>query len=217
MTSARCLLFRGALVGMLGLITVPLAAPAHADERTDFMRQVLHDPDAPVSGNPDGDVTIVEYADYNCPVCRRTTPELEAFLATDPGVRVVHKDWPILAESSVLEAQVALAANYQGKYMAAHDALMRIAIRPATKEGVKQAVQAVGIDVARLNGDLASHSDAIAALLKRNLAQADAMELKGTPVFLIGPFMKAQGLDAAGFRQVVADARVRQHGAKTGE
>ena len=73
-------------------------------------------------------------------------------------------------------------------------------------------MQAAGIDVDRLNTDLAAHGADITALLQRTLSQADAMHLQGTPVFLIGPFIKAQELDFAGFRQAVSDARARQSG-----
>jgi protein-disulfide isomerase len=203
-------LIRNVLVVLLATITLP--AFAAAPDKDAFVQSVLHDPDAPVAGNPNGDVTIVAFLDYNCPFCRRSTPELDRFIASDPGVRVVYKDWPILAASSVLEAKVAIASKYQGKYVQAHDALMAIKARPATDEAVKVAMQAAGIDVDRLNKDLAAHDADITALLQRTLSQADAMHLQGTPVFLIGPFIKAQELDFAGFRQAVSDARARQSG-----
>lgn len=203
-------LIRTVLVTLL--VTSSLPAFAAAPDKDAFVQSVLHDPDAPVAGNPNGDVTIVAFLDYNCPFCRRSTPELDRFIASDPGVRVVYKDWPILAASSVLEAKVAIASKYQGKYVQAHDALMAIKARPATDEAVKVAMQAAGIDVDRLNKDLAAHDADITALLQRTLSQADAMHLQGTPVFLIGPFIKAQELDFAGFRQAVSDARARQSG-----
>ena len=171
---------------------------------------VLHDPASPEGGDPRGDVTIVAFLDYNCPFCRRSTPQLDAFLGSDPHVRVVYKDWPILAASSVLEAKVAVAAGYQGRYQAAHDALMAITIRPATKEAVKAAVSGAGIDIARLNADLAAHDTDIDALLTRDNTEAEALGFRGTPVFLIGPFVMAQELDEAGFRQAVADARAHR-------
>ena len=192
--------------------TLCLSTALTADPVQDFERSVLHDPDAPVVGNPQGDVTTVAFLDYNCPFCRRSTPELDRYIASDPNVRVVYKDWPILAESSVLEAKVAIAAKYQGKYAAAHDALMAITVRPATKDAVKAAVKAAGIDVDRLNADLAAHDADITALLHRTTAQADAMKLRGTPVFLIGPMMKAQELDFDGFKQLVSEVRLAAGG-----
>lgn len=204
---------RRALLALVLAIAPALAQgePGQKPRAADLAKMVLHDPDAPVAGNPDGDVTIVAFEDYNCPFCRRSTPQLAAFIASDPKVRVVFKDWPILSEASVMEAKVALAAKYQGKYRQAHEALMAIDVRPATKQAVKAAVEKAGIDVDRLNKDLAAHNEDINALLLRNVAEADALGLKGTPVFLIGPFKMAQELDEAGFRQVVADARARRH------
>ena len=96
-------------------------------------------------------------------------PQLDAFIKSDPNVRVVYKDWPILAASSVLEAKAALATNYQGRYQLA------ISVRPATKEAVKAAVQAAGIDIERLNKDLAAHNDEIEATLRRDNAEAEAL------------------------------------------
>jgi protein-disulfide isomerase len=206
----RGAIIRSALVSLAATMTLPACAAGPSKDA--FVQSVLHDPDAPLAGNPNGDVTIVAFLDYNCPFCRRSTPELDRFIASDPGVRVVYKDWPILAASSVLEAKVALASKYQGRYAEAHDALMAIKLRPATPEAVKAAVQASGIDVDRLNKDLAAHDADITALLQRTLSQADAMHLQGTPVFLIGPYIKAQELDFAGFRQSVADARAKQRG-----
>ena len=196
---------------------VSLSTAAYSQElpirsASDLTRLVLHDPASPSGGNPRGDVTIVAFLDYNCPYCRRSTPQLDAFLKSDPNVRVVYKDWPILAASSVLEAKVAVAANYQGKYQEAHDALMEISVRPASKEAVKAAMEAAGIDIVRLNADLARHSDEIEALLRRNNTEAEALGFQGTPVFLVGPLKLAQELNEAGFRQAVADARARRSG-----
>ena len=88
-------------------------------------RDILEkDPNAPVLGNPNGDVTIVEFFDYNCPYCRRVKPEIEALIAVDPNVRLVYREWPILSEGSVFAAQAALAARKQGLYEEFHWALM---------------------------------------------------------------------------------------------
>src|SRR5271154_6770234 len=87
---------------------------------------------------------------------------------------------------------------------------MAIKIRPATTEAVKAAMENIGIDIDHLSKDLAAHSDDISALLQRNIVEADAMRLRGTPVFLIGPFLVARELDEAGFRQIVAEARAHQ-------
>src|SRR5260370_4468765 len=76
---------------------------------------ILNDPEAPVAGNPMGDVTIVAFLHYNCPFCKRATPDLDKFVQTDGKVRLVYKDWPILTKASVYGAKLALARKYQGK------------------------------------------------------------------------------------------------------
>jgi protein-disulfide isomerase len=168
---------------------------------------LLHDPTCPAAGNPNGDVTIVAFLDYNCPYCKRSDSGLAALIARDPKVRVVYKDWPILSKSSVTAAKIAIAAAWQGKYPEVHEALMRMDARPATDEDISQAVVASGVDVTRLNRDLDERDDEIVALIKRNMAEADALGLQGTPVFIIGNTIQANSIDAAGFKDAVAKAR----------
>ena len=194
----------------LGLVAALAAAmPGGLRAQELDVNAVLHDPDAPESGNPKGDVTIVAFFDYNCPFCKKAEPELNKVVREDGNVRLVYKDWPILSEASVYGAQLALGARYQGKYQAAHDALMAIPGTRVDQKRMTQAVREAGVDMARLQTDLNAHSEEIGALLRRNLAQADAMGLPGTPVFLIGPFKIAAALDADGFRQAVSDARAK--------
>ena len=171
---------------------------------------LLHDAASPVIGNADGDVTIVAFVDYNCPYCRRSEADLDALVADDPKIRVIYKDWPILAKTSVAAAKVAIAANWQGKYAQVHKALMRMNARPATDADISQAVVSSGIDVTRLNKDLDTRDDEIVALIKRNIQEAEALKLKGTPVYLVGPFITASPLDLPQFKQIVADAREDQ-------
>lgn len=199
---------------LLALLAVPNIANADPAakplDQQQLVKMVLDDPDSPVAGNPKGDVTIVAFLDYDCPFCRRSTPELTRFLKSDPNVRVVFKDWPILSEASITEAKIALAAKYQGKYTAAHEALMAITVRPATPAAIKSALEAAGVDIGQLNKDLDVRNQAISDLLRRDMAEADALGFQGTPVFIVGPFVLAQALDEAGFRQAVADARARK-------
>lgn len=190
----------------------PLASNA---QRADLADQIFNDPAAPVAGNPNGDVTIVAFLDYNCPYCRKSTPELDRFVASDSNVKVIYKDWPILSKSSIVDAKIALGAAYQGKYMEAHRALMAMQTRDASSEQLMAAMKGVGIDLAKLAADLNTHDADITALLRRNNAEAEAIGINGTPVFLIGQFKVSQGLDEAGFRQVVSDVRARQKNGKT--
>ena len=170
---------------------------------------ILNDPEVPVSGNPKGDLTIVAFLDYNCPFCKKAEPDLIRLVKADGRIRLVHKDWPILGDASVYGAQLALAAKYQGRYDEVHRALMGIPGRKIPKERMLEAVAASGVDLARLEEDRKAHQAEIAALLQRNLDQADALGLQGTPVFLIGQLKVAAALEYDGFRQAVAQARAK--------
>src|ERR1700730_8808155 len=98
-------------------IAVPLASRvAFSQDAAISKEMVLNDPDAPVGGNPKGDVTIVAYLDYNCPFCKKSAPDLDRIVKEDGKIRLVYKDWPILGPTSPYSAQLALAAMYQGKY-----------------------------------------------------------------------------------------------------
>ncbi len=182
--------------------------PACAQPGVIDVNAVLNDPESPLGGNPKGDVTIVVYFDYNCPYCKKSMPDMNRFVTQDGKVRIVYKDWPILAPSSITGAKLALAAKFQGKYLAVHNALMAIPHGHVTDDEMREAAAAApGVDMARLTADAEKHDDEITALLKRNSEQADVMGLPGTPVYLIGPFKMASALDYDGFAQVVADTR----------
>ncbi len=173
------------------------------------VKAILHDPEAPEAGNPKGDVTIVNFTDYNCPFCKKAEPDLNRIVKQDGKVRLVYKDWPILSEASVYGAQLALAAKYQGRYDLVHHALMSIPGKRIPKPKMLEAVKNSGVDMNRLNADLKAHSASISALLQRNLDQATALGLQGTPTYLIGPF-RTMALDYAGFKEALAEARRRQ-------
>lgn len=170
---------------------------------------ILNDPEAPVSGNLTGDVTIVAFLDYNCPFCKKAAPDLARLLREDGNIRLVYKDWPVIAETSVFAAQLALASVYQGAYDRVHAALMAAPGMRLKQEQFLAAVEGANADMARLQSDLTANSAKITALLRRNMAQADALGLQGTPTYLIGPF-RTSTQDYAGFKQVVADARKKQ-------
>ncbi|MDQ0346770.1 DsbA family protein [Ancylobacter vacuolatus] len=200
----------GALFGAclpLLAATPDVSPPPSADKPLD-VDALLHDPQTPTFGNPMGDVTIVAFFDYNCGYCRKSLPELERLVSEDGKIRLVYKDWPILAESSVVAAQLALAAGYQDKYLDAHKILMKLPGK-LTTERMSEALAKAGIDRGKLAKDLKAHAGDIGALLKRNNEQAEALGLPGTPVYLVGPFKVAAALDYQGFKDVVADARAR--------
>jgi protein-disulfide isomerase len=199
-----------AILSALAIISFAfsLTSPYPASSANVDIDAVLNDPATPVAGNPNGDVTIVAFMDYNCPFCKKSTPDLDKFIKTDGHVRLVYKDWPILAKSSKYSAELALAAKYQGKYDVAHAALMALHGRVSEDEMLK-AIRDSSVDMSRLDADAKAHAQDIAALLKRNSAEADALGLQGTPVFLIGPFEVAATLDYDGFAKTVSAVRAR--------
>ncbi len=187
---------------------LPVIAQAQGTSRIDA-EAILNDPDAPVGGNPRGDVTIVAFLDYNCPFCKKSAPDLDRIVKEDGKIRLVYKDWPVIRPTSIDGAMMALAAKYQGKYDIAHHALMGIPGSGVAKDKMRQGLQAAGIDMRRLDADMKSKAADIDAIIKRNMAQADAIGFQGTPAYLVGPFQTST-LDYQGFKQVVADARKKQ-------
>jgi protein-disulfide isomerase len=189
------------------LLLIPNLARADDNEITRDM--ILSDPDAPVAGNPDGDLTIVDFFDYNCPYCKMAAKSLEKIVKTDGNIRLVYKDWPILAETSIVGARLALGAKYQDQYLPVHHALMDIPGYGISQEQMLNAVRKTGVDQPRLDADMATHADDILRLVKRNLNIAEAIGLQGTPGFLVGAYKVNQALNYDGFVRVVADARAR--------
>lgn len=169
---------------------------------------VLNDPASPVGGNPNGSLNIVTFFDYNCPFCRRASKPLDEVVRADGDIRLVYKEWPILTDASRDGAMLALAAQHQGKYETAHAALMAQEGR-ADPAAMRSVLASTDIDMARLDADRHAHGTEIDAQLGRNLAIAEALGLRGTPAYLIGPFLVASALDKAGFEQVIKDARER--------
>jgi protein-disulfide isomerase len=167
---------------------------------------VLRDPAIPSLGNPQGDITIVEYFDYQCPYCKKTAPELAQVVAEDGKVKLVLKDWPIFGPASTYAARMTLASKYQDKYEAAHDALIAAKAK-LTEAAVDDLLGKAGVDVARAAADRDAHSAEIDALLARNDAQARAFGFQGTPGFIIGTFRVPGSLNTAGFERAIADAR----------
>src|SRR5665647_1825071 len=110
----------GAGAALLGLEISPGSAFGQGgDDAVLTEALVLRDPDIPVAGNANGDITIVEYFDYQCPYCRKVEPELRQVVQDDGKVRLVQKDWPVLGPVSVIAARLALACKYQDKYLKA--------------------------------------------------------------------------------------------------
>jgi protein-disulfide isomerase len=197
----------GAGALMLGLQIAPGSAWAQSDDDNVLTEAlVLRDPDIPVAGNANGDISIVEYFDYQCPYCRKLEPELRQVVQDDGKVRLVLKDWPILGPVSVTAARMALASKFQDKFLQAHEALIGVNSK-LTEPRIRELLAGAGIDVDRATRDLATKADAIDAILARNNDQATAFGFKGTPSFIVGKFRVPGVLTMAEFDQVIADAR----------
>jgi protein-disulfide isomerase len=191
---------------LLGAGTGARSALAQGDEKVLTEALVLRDPDIPAGGNPDGDINIVEWFDYNCPYCRKIAPEIQQVVQDDGKVRLVLKDWPILGEVSKLAARMALAAKYQDKFMVAHEAMIGVSSR-LTEARIRELLSGAKVDMDRLNRDLTTNAKAIDAILARNNDQAQAFGFRGTPSFIVGKFRVPGILTMAEFEQVIADAR----------
>ncbi len=192
---------------MLGLEIAPGSALGQSNDETVLTEAlVLRDPDIPATGNAEGDITIVEYFDYQCPYCRKIEPELRQVVQDDGKVRLVLKDWPILGPVSVIAARMALASKFQQKYVQAHEALIGVNSK-LTEPRIRELLAGAGIDVDRATRDLATNAKAIEAILARNNGQASAFGFRGTPSFIVGKFRVPGILTMAEFEQVIADAR----------
>jgi len=203
---------RRELIAVLGASAAMLAcAPGFAfsqssEETVLTEALVLRDPEIPAAGNLNGDITIVEYFDYQCPYCRKVEPELRQVVQDDGKVRLVQKDWPILGPVSVTAARMALASKYQDKYLQAHEALMSVNSK-LTESRIRELLAARGIDIDRADRDLAANRKAIDTLLARNNDQATAFGFSGTPSFIVGKFRVPGVLTMAQFEQAIGDAR----------
>jgi len=158
----------------------------------------------PVKGNPQGNVTLVEFFDARCGYCKILHPTMQQLLQADPNIRVVMKDLPILGPNSVVASRALLAAQRQGKYVQFQDALMRLRGEP-TEAVLKTEAERIGLDWARLRRDM--EDPAIAQRLQANVALAQALSIQGTPALVIGDTLVPGAVDLATLQQLVAKAR----------
>jgi protein-disulfide isomerase len=169
--------------------------------------ELLNDPAAPVGGNPAGDVTLVEFFDYNCPYCRRVAPTVAGLIAADPGLRVVYKEFPILGPGSTFAARAALAARQQERYAPFHEAMME-AEGTLDERRVLEIARAAGIGLARLRQDMGD--PAIEDAIARNLELAAALGITGTPSFVVGEQIVPGAVDRATLAALIAEVRRSQ-------
>jgi protein-disulfide isomerase len=169
--------------------------------------ELIGDPESPVSGNPKGEITLVEFYDYRCGYCKKAASAVTELQKQDPRVRVVYKDFPILGEPSVLAAKAALASQAQGKHQTFHEALLA-SQADMSKEDILKIAANVGLDPKRLETDMA-HPKWQAAI-DQNRALAQELGISGTPGFIVGTELVPGMLDLNGLKELIARARQRR-------
>jgi protein-disulfide isomerase len=159
-------------------------------------------------GNPNGDVTLVEFFDYSCGFCKRAVPDMMTLIKDDPNVKIVLKELPILGPGSAEAARVAVAVRMQSpdgqKYLAFHQELLAGA-GPASKERALAAAKDQGLDLTQLERDIAS--DEIGATLSEDVKLATALGIAGTPSYVVGDKVVPGAVGLAALKAKIAAAR----------
>ena len=146
-------------------------------------KDIYRSPNASVAGNPDGDITVVEFFDYNCGYCKRGMPEIQKLIQKDNRVRVVFKELPILSKGSEEAAKAALAAKRQGKYWEFHQAMLSNKGQANETSSLK-AAEGLGLNMEKFKADMKSAE--VGEELDKMKALAKKMGISGTPHFLVG-------------------------------
>jgi protein-disulfide isomerase len=167
-------------------------------------RDQLVSPADPVAGNPNGDVTIVEFFDTRCPYCRRMEPVMDSFLAGDKKVRLVFKDLPILGPESVLGTKALMAAQNQGAYVKMREAVMKLP-RDTTLQQLEETARGLGLDWPRMARDM--QDPVVQARIDANLKLARKIGIQGTPALVIGSDLIPGAIDLPDLQKAVAQAR----------
>jgi protein-disulfide isomerase len=172
---------------------------------------LFKDSNSPEAGNPNGDVTVVEFFDYNCHFCKNAFPTVQSLLEQDKKVRFVFKDFPILGPSSETAAKWAIAAQKQDKYFAFHSAMMNNK-EPITDELLEKVAKDAGMDIGKAKKDV----DSTATLLQieKNRSLASKLGLGGTPAFIIGDAIIPGVMSLKDLQNVIKERRENKSGKK---
>lgn len=201
MLTRRTVLTSGLTLGTFAVFTTRFALGQQMTKE-----EVFNDKDAPVLGNAKGDVTIVEYFDYQCPYCKKAHPTVEKVIKKDGNVRLVMKDWPIFGDASIFAAQAVLGAAQIGKYEVAFEALMKTKGK-LTHEDIENTLSGVGLSMTEIATAVNKHTEKISGLLDRNFNQATGFNFAGTPAYVIGSSLYPGVLDERGLVDAIALAR----------
>jgi len=169
--------------------------------------ELISDPASPVSGNPNGEITLIEFYDYRCGYCKQAASAVTELQKQDSRVRVVYKDFPILGEASVLAAKAALASQAQGKHQVFHEALLASHGEMTKDEILKIAVR-VGLNTKRLEADMANPM--WQTIIDKNRSLAQELGISGTPGFIVGTELVPGALDLNGLKDLIARAGLRK-------
>ena len=179
----RRLLLTGAAACGIGA-ALPLHAAARPNPMPEDLRAALErDPTAPVLGNPQGDITLSVFFDYNCPHCRKMVGPIGALISSDPRLRVVYREWPVFGEGSEFAARASLASLDTGKYWQFHTALLAMKGR-AEEASVMRVARQLGLDQAKLRRGM--EAEPVGRHIALSFQLAEHMGLMGTPTFIAG-------------------------------
>ena len=162
------------------------------------------DPGSPNLGNINGDVTVIEFFDYNCGYCRQAGKIIQALIASDPNIRIIFREWPVLGEGSTFAARAVLASAEQGKYEEFHWALMNGKVR-VTKAVVMKVARDLGLDIAKLEADMVSQT--VDLHLEQSNMLAQNLGFTGTPAFIVGNEKVPGMISFNQISELVAEAR----------
>ncbi len=179
---------------------------ARAKQLVEMQQQLENSATSPVGGNPDGDVTLVEFFDYRCGYCKRVHDTVVETVKADGNVKLVYKEFPILGPESVAAARAALAIHFAipEKYKTFNDALMR-ARGALTEDRVVQIAESLNISADALSAAL--DNPKVDQEIGHNMALARALDINGTPAFVIRNKIVPGAVDAETLKKLIAEAR----------
>ena len=183
-------------------------AEKHREGVKQYSKVLFYSPRQVTLGNPDGDVTMVEFFDYNCGFCRRALADMLDLMKGDPKLRVVLKEFPVLGPGSIEAAQVAVAVRMQDKdgkkYLEFHQKMLS-SRGQADRARALAVAKEVGLDMGRIEKDMAS--DEAKETIDENLKVAEALGLNGTPSYVIGTDVVVGAVGLTALKEKVAAAR----------
>ena len=183
------------------------AAALEARVLQDQAELIFNDPASWVGGNPNGDITIVEFLDYRCGYCRKAEEELMELLKSDGNIRFIVKEFPILGEQSLLSSRFAIAVRQlhgDDAYKTAHDALITMR-GDATPEALARLASEMGLEAQPILDRM--DSEAVNSIIVANQALADLLQIGGTPTFVIDQTLVRGYVPLDEMRQIVAEQR----------